>query len=201
MAARLDLEIVGFDRDGVDVHIVREIASALEDLVTRYPIRLGGIEISERREDAATIERAPSEESTLWVVLDRADLSQPPAPTTTRSRWRWPGRRFAERAIRTAVVREYARVLDRAGGLRARDQAWQTLLTESLRGGRSTYGLLDPAQALVEGFTEVELRGNRAGATAKLLHDALTKAASWRNVVPPDQGPAAAQSGDKRKAV
>ncbi len=201
MADKHDLEIVGFERDGIDVHIVGEIASALDDLLTRYPIRLGGIEISERR-DAATMTGRPSDETTLWIILDRADLSQPPAPTTTRSRWRWPGRRFAERAIRTAVVREYARALDHAGGLRARDQAWQTLLTESLRGGRSTYSLLDPAQALVEGFTEVELRGKRASSTAKLLHDALTKAASWPSVIPSDQGPTAdAESGDNRKAV
>lgn len=178
IAVRHSLELVGFDREGVDLHTVREIASALGDLLAKYPIPLCGIEIGEPR---------PAHDTALWIVLDQAALGRSPGPTTARPRRRWYSRRFAVRAVYTAVVREYARALDRAGDLRAREKAWQILLTESLRGARSPYSLLDPAQALVEGFTEVELRGKRAEKTAKLLHETLTKTASWPGRLQPDE--------------
>lgn len=75
------------------------------------------------------------------------------------------------------LVREFAGALDIAGGFRARQEAMRTLVAESLRGGGGGNGLLDPGRALVEGFTEVVLRGERAGELAKVLHTALVKMA------------------------
>ncbi len=172
MAASHNLEIMGFDRDGIDVRTVREIASAIDRLLTKYPIPLRGIAIGESGDDSAD-EPAPQHGMARWIVLDRATLPQSPGA----ARRRWFGRGF-EQAVFTAVVREYARALDRAGGFRAHQQAWQTVLTDSLNSRRTSYDLLDPAAALIDGFTEVNLRGRRAGKTAKLLHDALANAAS-----------------------
>ncbi|WP_157116714.1 hypothetical protein [Nocardia vaccinii] len=174
MAASHSLETIGFDRDGIDVRTVREIASAIDRLLTKYPIPLRGIAIGESRDGSAN-ELSLRQDIALWIVLDRAAL--PRSPVVRSAWWRRSGRGF-ERAVCTVVVREYAHVLDRAGGFRAHQQAWQTVLSDSLSSRRTTYDLLDPAAALVDGFTEVNLRGRRAGKTAKLLHDALANAAS-----------------------
>ena len=177
MAAGHSLETRGFDREGIDVRTVREIASAIDRLLTKYPIPLRGIAIGESG-DGSTNEPVPQHDIALWIVLDQATLPQSPGA----ARRRWFGRGF-ERAVFTAVVREYARVLDRAGNFRAHQQAWQTVVTDSLNSRRTSYDLLDPAAALIDGFAEVNLRGRRAGKTAKLLHDALVDAASGPNTL------------------
>ncbi|MBB5918158.1 hypothetical protein BJY24_007070 [Nocardia transvalensis] len=174
--ATRSLEIIGLDRDDIDVRAARVLASTLDDLLAKYPIPLHGIEIEERRDDGLPILHVTGsgqrrrDDTALWVVIDHAALTGP-------SGRRWFRRGF-DRAICTAVAQGYARALDRAGGFRAHERAWQTVLNHSLRKGNDTYSPLDPAQALADGFTEVVLRGKRAGKTARLLHDALTTAAS-----------------------
>ncbi|MGK8525213.1 hypothetical protein ACRS6B_28400 [Nocardia asteroides] len=179
MAERHGLEIAGFDAPNVDVAAVREIVSAIDNLLAKYPIPLRGVELtddpgSRPRPQPTTITQGPAE---VWIVLDKA-ASQArggPAPQQTRRVFRKRGP--VERPIYTTVVREFARALDAAGGFRARQEALRTLINESLLRGGSGAGLLDPGRALVEGFTEVVLRGDRAGASAKELHAALVKMA------------------------
>ncbi|WP_159845009.1 hypothetical protein [Nocardia sp. CY41] len=177
MSARHGVEVVGFDTSTVDVQVIREIASALDELLTKYPMPLRGVELTDDAESRPRPARGPAEqsaESAIWIVLDRAAL-HPPAPVETRRVFRRRGP--AERPVYTAVAREFAGALDAAGGFRARQEALRTLINESLRGGGGGLGLLDPGRALIDGFTEVVLRGERAGASAKELHGALVKMA------------------------
>ncbi|MBF6467135.1 hypothetical protein IU427_18385 [Nocardia beijingensis] len=177
MSARHGLEVVGFDTSTVEIQVIREIASALDELLTKYPMPLRGVELTDDAESRPRPARGPAEqsaESAIWIVLDRAAL-HPPAPVETRRVFRRRGP--AERPVYTAVAREFAAALDAAGGFRARQEALRTLINESLRGGGVGLGLLDPGRALIDGFTEVVLRGERAGASAKELHGALVKMA------------------------
>ncbi|WP_406277621.1 hypothetical protein OH799_08560 [Nocardia sp. NBC_00881] len=188
MATRHSLEVIGFETASIDVHTVREIASALDDMLAKYPIPLRGIEITERRDGTSSrpvrdrpSDAVRSEAPAVWIVLDGTALANPIPPVwsvagETRSGARRHGP--AERPVYTVIVREFARALDVAGGFRARQEAWRTLIAESLRGGGSVdHSLLDPGRALVEGFTEVMLHGERAGELAKALHGALVKMA------------------------
>ncbi|WP_040865653.1 hypothetical protein [Nocardia exalbida] len=180
MSARHGVEVVGFDAADVDVQVVREIASAIDELLAKYPLPLRGVELTDGAESRPRPDRTPtanqSAESAIWIVLDRAALNPPrAAPVETRRVFRRRGP--AERPVYKAVVREFAGALDLAGGFRARQEALRTLINESLRGGGGGAGLLDPGRALVDGFTEVVLRGERAGASAKELHAALVKMA------------------------
>jgi hypothetical protein len=187
LATRHGLEVIGFDAGGIDVHAVREIASALDDLLAKYPIPLCGIEITERRDGASSrpmrdrpSEAGRSDAPALWIVLDGAALTNlvPPGGVTRETRRRGRRRGATEQSVYTAIVREFAGALDIAGGFRARQEAWRTLIDASLRsGGRVDHGPLEPGQALVEAFTEVVLRGDRAGKLAKVLHGMLVKMA------------------------
>jgi hypothetical protein len=180
MSARHGVEVVGFDAADMDVQVVREIASAIDELLAKYPMPLHGVELTDGAESRPRPDRTPtakqSAETAIWIVLDRAALNPPrAAPVETRRVFRRRGP--AERPVYKAVVREFAGALDLAGGFRARQEALRTLINESLRGGGGGVGLLDPGRALVDGFTEVVLRGERAGASAKELHAALVKMA------------------------
>lgn len=179
MSERHGFKCVGFDGADVDVQAVREIASAIDDLLAKYPIPLRGVELtddpeSRPRPQPTTIAEGSAE---VWIFLDRAAPQSPggAAPQQTRRIFRKRGP--VERPVYSTVVREFARALDVAGGFRARQEALRTLINESLLRGGSGAGLLDPGRALVEGFTEVVLRGDRAGASAKELHAALVKMA------------------------
>ncbi|MBF6189980.1 hypothetical protein U3653_06360 [Nocardia sp. CDC186] len=180
MSARHGVEVVGFDTANVDLQVIREIASAIDELLTKYPMPLRGVELTADTEPRPRPERDPtaaqSADAPIWLLLDHAALSPPrSAPVETRRIFRRRGP--AERPVYTAVVREFAGALDVAGAFRARQEALRTLINESLRGGGGGLGLLDPGRALIDGFTEVVLRGERASATAKELHGALVKMA------------------------
>ncbi|MEU7768905.1 hypothetical protein AB0B25_27900 [Nocardia sp. NPDC049190] len=187
LATRHGLEVIGFDTSGVGVPTIHEIAAALDDLLAKYPIPLRGIEITGRSEGASThsvrdrrAEAGRSDAPALWIVLDTAALTDAVPPEGIRQKKRGRRRRHqaADRSVQTAIAREFAGALDIAGGFRARQEAWRALMAESLRaGGRVDHGLLEPRQALVQAFTEVELAGDRAGELAKVLHGMLVKMA------------------------
>lgn len=187
MAARHGLETRGFEAAAVDAGTAREIVTALDDLLMKYTIPLHGIEVAEQREDTIRRERKKpvDPERTgrppVWLTLERAELANPSAtggPGQGETRRRFRRRGSAERPVYAAVARAFAAALDEAGGYRARQEAWRTLMADSLRGGANIdSGLLDPRHALIEGFVEVELRGKRAGGSAKALHEVLVKIA------------------------
>ncbi|WP_280183656.1 hypothetical protein [Nocardia cyriacigeorgica] len=170
--------MVGFDDAPLDASNAREFAEAVGDMLTRYPITLQGIEIRSpagaappRTLGAAALPRA--DPAPLWLILDSTALV-PRQPAAPRSRKWLRGRRIADRAVYTAVVRAYGCALDAAGNFRARQQAQRLLVTESLRGGPDlAFSPLNPAQALVDAFTDVVLDDRGAGRQAKALHDLL----------------------------
>ncbi|WP_228001481.1 hypothetical protein [Nocardia australiensis] len=188
MAAKHDLEIIGFDTAGVDEDTVREIAGAVDDLLAKYSIPLRGIEIAESRDGAApgrsltgAARQGQPGPPAPWLVLDRAAItnSDPPPGPARPMAWRRRNRHpYADRPVYVMIVREFGRALDAAGNFRARQEAQRVLIAESLRGGGSfEHALLDPGAALVDGFTEVELRRAKAGQLAKMLHGVLVKMA------------------------
>ncbi|WP_330254563.1 hypothetical protein OG874_08490 [Nocardia sp. NBC_00565] len=183
MGARRGLEIIGFDAVSVDTSVVREIVAAIDDMLTKYPIALRGIEITDpdggvpARGPSAAMQR--SESAAIWMVLDGAALATLVRPAGSASPRKWlRRRRDADRPVYAAVVREYGCALEVAGDFRARHEAQRVLITESLRGSRDLASSpLDPGPALIDAFTEVALRGDRAGKLAKTLHDMLVKMA------------------------
>ncbi|MEV6426769.1 hypothetical protein [Nocardia sp. NPDC051463] len=195
MAAKHDLEIIGFDTAGISEPTVREIAIAVDDMLAKYPIPLRGIEIAEIRDGSPSRlvreQVSDGEEPGApanWIVLDRAAVSNPiRAAGAVASATRTRGKRhdYDERPVYVTIVREFGRALDTAGNFRAHQEAQRTLIAESLRGkGSFGHGLLDPGTALIEGFTEVVLRGERAGGVATALHGALVKMAQAVTVDP-----------------
>ncbi|MGK8505242.1 hypothetical protein [Nocardia asiatica] len=179
MSQRHGVKIVGFGATDIDVQAVREIVSAIDELLAKYPIPLRGVELtddpeSRPRPNPTTVAEDSPE---VWLVLAKPARHPPGAVAEQQTRRIFRRRGPVERPVYTTVVREFARALDVAGGFRARQEALRTLINESLLRGGSGAGLLDPGRALVEGFTEVVLRGDRAGASAKELHAALVKMA------------------------
>ncbi|WP_040837915.1 hypothetical protein [Nocardia brevicatena] len=184
MGTRHGLEIIGFDEASIDADVAREIAAAVDDMLTKYPVALRGIELTdpdgggpphaERGPSSATARSAPE---AIWLVLDKAAFAPSDRPDGNALSRRWLRRgRGADRAVYTAVVREYGRALEVAGNFRARQEAQRLLTAESLHaGGGLAFSPLDPGRALLDAFTEVELRGNRAGKLAKALHEILVK--------------------------
>ncbi|WP_280492872.1 hypothetical protein [Nocardia asiatica] len=179
MSQRHGVKIVGFGATDIDVQAVREIVSAVDDLLAKYPIPLRGVELtddpeSRPRPNPTTVTEDSPE---VWLILAKPAPHPPGGAAEQQTRRIFRRRGPVERPVYTTVVREFARALDVAGGFRARQEALRTLINESLLRGGSGAGLLDPGRALVEGFTEVVLRGDRAGASAKELHAALVKMA------------------------
>lgn len=184
MARRHGLKIRGFEMADIDAATVGEISAVLDDLLSKYAVPLYGIEIVEQREDTVRRERKKLGEAghpgrpRVWIAVERAELATPGATGEGRTRRRFRRSGTIGRPVRAAVVRAFAAALDEAGDYRARQEAWRILMADSLRGGMDLgSGLLDPGRALIEGFTEVELEGKRAGESAKTLHEALLKMA------------------------
>ncbi|MEV6138305.1 hypothetical protein AB0L63_20025 [Nocardia sp. NPDC051990] len=184
LAAQHGLDIVGFDGPSMDTYVVGEITAAVDDMLTRYPIALRGIRITDP-DDSAPAVRGPSpalphsDASAIWMVLDGGALATlvPSAESARPRRW-LRRRRNADRPVYAAVVREFGCALDVAGDFRARHEAQRRLITESLRGSANlAYNPLDPSLALLDAFTDVVLHGDRAGKLAKELHDMLVKMA------------------------
>ncbi|WP_327151870.1 hypothetical protein [Nocardia sp. NBC_01329] len=184
MARRHGLENRGFETAELDTGIVREIEAALDDLLGKYTVPLYGIEVAEQREDTIRRERkkapgpGPVDALQVWITLERAELTGPGATGAGQTRRLFRRAGSADRPVYAAVARAFAAALDEAGGYRARQDAWRILMAGSLSGGPDIAGgLLDPRRALIEGFTDFELRGKRAGEPAITLHGALLKMA------------------------
>ncbi|MGK8521358.1 hypothetical protein ACRS6B_07270 [Nocardia asteroides] len=145
-----------------------------------------------------------------WILLDRvmvanrAVVSEKVA-TAVRSGERVAG--SEERPMYSTVVRDLGRILEAGAGPQVRRSAHRSLLMEYqringpwgrgdrlaaiVRGYREWRGQLiracfsanrfDPGAAVVEAFTEVELRGERACGPAKVLHRLVVEHARGRS--------------------
>ncbi|MGK8502572.1 hypothetical protein [Nocardia asiatica] len=145
-----------------------------------------------------------------WILLDRVAAANPALlaekiAVATRS-----GRRVAgsdERPMYSTIVRDLGRILEADSGPRVRQSAHRSLimeyrrisgpwdrgdsLAEVVRGFREwrahliracfADGVLDPVAAVVEAFTEVELRGESACGPAKVLHRLVVEHARGRS--------------------
>ncbi|WP_405137586.1 hypothetical protein [Nocardia sp. NBC_01388] len=191
LAARHRLELSGFEASGMDEPAAVELASAVDSLLARYLVSLDGIEI--RVPQPAT---SGAREPRPWIILDQATISCRRLGATAV-----PDRTAAalDRPIQTAVVLEFARILDLAGAGRARRTAQRTLIAEYLRisGARSTDHMatvvtgyrrwrgqlgasstgFDPMSALAASFAAAEL-DEAPSRAAKVLHRLLVESAA-----------------------
>lgn len=188
LAARHRLELSGIEDSGIDDSTAVELASAVDSLLAKYPVPLCGIEIRALPPVISEARKPPP-----WIVLDQATINRHRLGATAVSE---RAAAVADRPIRTAVVLEFARILDQAGAGRARRTAQRTLIAEYLRisGARSTDHLstvvtgyrrwrgqlgasgtgFDPMSVLTASFAAAEL-DIAPPRTAKILHRLLVE--------------------------
>ncbi|MEU1951469.1 hypothetical protein [Nocardia rhamnosiphila] len=143
LAARRDLEIIGFETSGLAEQTAREIAEAVDAVLTEHPAILRGLEVA----DTGPLSRA--ENRSAEAVDSAVNSPQPPEPwivlhvTATADPGVLIGRDRAghvpvdsllqQRPMYVTMLRELGQVLDLTGGLRARAEAQRALITEYLR--------------------------------------------------------------------
>ncbi|MEV6426585.1 hypothetical protein [Nocardia sp. NPDC051463] len=190
LAARHGLRIVGFETAGIGERTVLEIAAAIDDILGKYPfLDLGGIEITEL--GGGAVSDVKWDRAAGWIILDRTSVADP-APSLPGS---------DEPPMYSTIVNDLGRILEATAGPRARQRAQASLITEYWRisgpwnrtdrlahivagyrkwraqlNGRSFSGSrFDSRAALIEAFTEVELRGDKACGPAKVLHQLVVE--------------------------
>ncbi|MEV4128485.1 hypothetical protein [Nocardia sp. NPDC049707] len=148
LAERHDLELVGFDDPSVDGYTIREIAAALDDVLTQYPyIDLRQIAIAESTDAATRLEwdwvagATGPEPFTRRIVLDTVVARNPGVfaeyiRTATHSGKLARG--SDRRPVYSTMVRELGHALDVAGSFRARQAAQDALIAEFTRARGTT---------------------------------------------------------------
>ncbi|MEU7768499.1 hypothetical protein AB0B25_25775 [Nocardia sp. NPDC049190] len=199
LGERHGVQAFGFDTPDVPELVLTEMAAAVDDVLPRYPqVNLHAIGIDELGDGEPTrLEWDSALRSARIVLAVRAATNRDQLEHTDSAP---PG--SAQRPIFSAIVRELGAALDAAGGFRAHGTAQRELITAYLplhdredRGavnrtvsgyrawrsqlsGRSfSYGLLDPANALADAFTDVVLNATRATPPAQVLHGLLVRTA------------------------
>jgi hypothetical protein len=195
MAARHNIEIVGFDAAGIAAATVQDIADAVDTVLPRMPAALCGIEIRDVTGSLSAVEnRSTAEQSgkvAPWIVLAHTAVIDPRmlagrSRATTRS---GPPRR----PMHAAILRELGAAIDLTGGFRAHKEAQRALITEYVRitdprgetlsrvvAGYKRWraqlgdhcferGLFVPGRALAEGFAAVESSEDEANGPQKVL--------------------------------
>jgi hypothetical protein len=214
LAARHGLQIAGFETCGAAELTVHEIASAVDNILGKYPfLALRGIAITELSDSTVPHVAGGQMDATVaagWIILDRNVVADPAriaerGHAATQSSSTIPG--FDEWPMYSITVHELGSILEAAAGPSARRRAQTSLITEYRRisgpwnrtntlahvvagyrqwraqlGGRSfSHNRFHPSKALVEAFTEVELRGESARRPAKVLHRLLVETARGRS--------------------
>ncbi|MGQ4617955.1 hypothetical protein [Nocardia sp. R7R-8] len=195
MAARHNIEIVGFDAAGIATATVQDIADAVDTVLPRMPVVLRGIEIREVTDSLSAVENRGTAdqpgEVAPWIVLAHTAVIDPRtlagrSRATTRS---GPPRR----PMYAAILRELGAAIDLTGGFRAHQEAQRALITEYVRindpRGQTLsrvvagykrwraqlgdncfeHGLFVPGRALAEGFAAVESSEDEANGPQKVL--------------------------------
>ncbi|MEU2178642.1 hypothetical protein ABZ552_30900 [Nocardia sp. NPDC019219] len=194
MAARHNIEIVGFDAAGIAAATVQDIADAVDTVLPRIPV-VRGIEIRDAPDSLSAVEDRGTEkqsgEVAPWIVLAQAAVIDPRKlaggyRATTQS---GPPRR----PMYAAILRELGAAIDLTGGFRAHKEAQRALITEYVRindprgqtlsrvvAGYKRWraqlgdtcfeqGLFVPGRALAEGFAAVESSEDEANGPQKVL--------------------------------
>ncbi|MEU7630733.1 hypothetical protein AB0C34_12195 [Nocardia sp. NPDC049220] len=143
LAERHDLEVIGFDTPGIDRNTVRELAAALDDVLTQYPhADVRQIAIAESADAATRLEwdwvtgAAGPEPFTRRIVFDAA-VARSPGKFIEFVRNATQSGKLARgsdrRPVYSTVIRELGHALDIAGGFRARPAAQDVLIAEFTR--------------------------------------------------------------------
>ncbi|MGW4767777.1 hypothetical protein ACWEO2_06995 [Nocardia sp. NPDC004278] len=143
LADRHDLELVGFDDPTVDGYTIREVAAALDDVLTQYPyVDLRQIAIAESAESATRLEwdwvagATGPEPFTRRIVLDTV-VARNPAVFAEYIRSATHSGKLARgsdrRPVYSTMVRELGHALDVAGNFHARQAAQDALIAEFTR--------------------------------------------------------------------
>lgn len=199
LAEQHDVQAFGFDTPDVPDVVLTEIVAAVDDVLPRYPqINLHAIGIDELTDGELTrLEWDSALHSARIVLAVHVATNRDQFEHTDSAP---PG--YGQRPIYSAIVRELGAALDAAGDFRAHSTAQRELITAYLpqhdrehRGsvnrvvsgfrtwrsqlsGRSfSHGLLDPAKALADAFTDVVLNATRATPPAQVLHALLVRTA------------------------
>ncbi|MBF6337462.1 hypothetical protein IU450_16380 [Nocardia abscessus] len=195
LAARHNIEIVGFDAAGIAAATVQDIADAVDTVLPRMPAVLRGIEIRDMTGSLSAVEnRSTAEESgevAPWIVLARTAVIDP-RMLTGGSR-ATTGSGPPRRPMYAAILRELGAAVDLTGGFRAHREAQRALITEYVRindprgetlsrvvAGYKRWraqvgdncfeqGLFVPGRALAEGFAAVESSEDEANDPQKVL--------------------------------
>lgn len=162
MAERHDLQLVGFDDPTIDGYTIREVAAALDDVLTQYPyVDLRQIAIAESAESATRLEwdwvagATGPEPFTRRIVLDTVVARNPSVfaeyiRTATHSGKLARG--SDRRPVYSTMVRELGHALDVTGSFRARQAAQDALIAEFTR----TRGTAPREQAATASNSEYE---------------------------------------------
>ncbi|MET8794915.1 hypothetical protein ABZV91_00370 [Nocardia sp. NPDC004568] len=143
LAARRDLELIGVETAGIAEQTAREIAEAVDAVLTEHPAILCGLEVAEggplsraedRRAGAADSAVNSSQNPEPWIVLDVTATADPGVLIGRDRAGHVPLESVLQhRPMYVTMLRELGHVLDLTGGLRARAEAQRALITEYLR--------------------------------------------------------------------
>lgn len=143
LSDRHDLEVVGFDTPGVDEHTVREIAAAIDDVLSGHPyLDVRQIAVADCGEEVARLEwdwvagSAGPEAFTRRITLNTLVARDPGkfaeyVRAATLSGALAPG--SDRRPVYSTIVRELGHALDVAGGFGARQTAEKVLIADYTR--------------------------------------------------------------------
>ncbi|MEV6325030.1 hypothetical protein AB0M45_28200 [Nocardia sp. NPDC051787] len=206
LTERHGIEVYGFGMPGVDTGAVREIVTALDEMLAKYPhtrilsVEIGDVEggIARAFEDRLpyTDIKATRIAFSKKYATDLARLSEDVSDAVRRGYF-LPR---SEGPVYSAIVHEFGHALTYAGRSDAVGRADSHLfdyylrtygnehsggdVTESYRNWRdqlSGYsfwkGDFHPIEALAEAFADVELNGDRASEPAQVLHKLLVDTA------------------------
>lgn len=160
LAERHDIQLVGFDDPSVDGYTIKEVAAALDDVLTQYPyVDLRQIAITESADAATRLEwdwvagATGPEPFTRRIVLDTV-LARNPAVFSEYIRTATQSGKLARgsdrRPVYSTMIRELGHALDVAGSFRARQAAQDALIAEFTR----TRGTAPRADADTESNSE-----------------------------------------------
>lgn len=202
LAERHSVQVAGFDSPGLQLAAVQDFVTAVDRVLTDYPmIALDIVAVAELDDEFGIVrwscEPPDDRDGTTSMTLDRrtAQTSTATGRTTESDEPTPPD-------IYPATLRAFGRALDAAGGGVARRQAQRALIAEylhtqapldstlaavvrgyrdwraELAGNATAPGEFDVDEALGIAFATVVQHGETAGIQARLLHAVLVAAAS-----------------------
>ncbi len=159
LMARHGLRVLGFETPGIGLDILREIAAALDDVLTAYPyIALPKFAIAECGEAVTRLERSRNADGsgpllaglTLNVAFakDAETLAEKVAAETGRGKI---SRGSENRPVYSTIVRQLGHALDISGGFAARAVSQRTMISEYLSECGDTR-LETPLGGIVRGY-------------------------------------------------